>query len=85
MKFVKVDMIEKPISHPRASSREVVQLFDDFIASGFEYAKLLYDESDAIKTATLKASVKRYGYPITVAKRGKNIYLIRNIPLEEES
>lgn len=49
MKFVRVDEIEKPIVL-RASTKEVIQLFDDFIASGFKCARLLYDESDGKKS-----------------------------------
>lgn len=86
MNFVKVDEVSRRTC-AKASSKEYIRLFDEFIASGFDVAMLtdIPEGRDPQKLrSTLAASAKRYGYKIQVAYRKEKVYLIREISNQEE-
>ena len=76
MKFVEVKEVPRKISHNTLRIK-----WDEFMAMNVKVAMVNLDKNEykSIDTAreTMAMSVKRYGYPITVTKRGDEIYLIR--------
>lgn len=76
MKFVKVKEVpEQKKYHPLKSK------WEEFMAMNVKVVKVDLDENE-YKTidgarSVMAISVKRMGYPITVTKRGDEIYLIR--------
>ena len=55
--------------------------WDEFMAMNVKVAKVDLSEHDyksaAVAHSVMSISIKRFGYPITVTRRGDEIYLIR--------
>ena len=76
MKFVKVNEItEQKKYHPLKNK------WEEFMAMNVKIVKVDLDEheysSAEVARSVMAISIKRMGYPITVTRRGDEIYLIR--------
>lgn len=55
--------------------------WDEFMAMNVKVAKVDLDEKEycsiEVARSVMSVSIKHFGYPITITKRGNEIYLIR--------
>ena len=76
MKFVKVKEIPGVKKYHPLKNR-----WEEFMAMNVKVVKVDLDEreykSATVAAGVMQASIKRHGYPITVVRRGNEIYLIR--------
>ena len=77
MKFVKV----KEVPEKARGHKSLLTKWDEFMAMNVKVVKVDFDEDDYknadIARSTMAMSIKRSGHPITITKRGDEIYLIR--------
>ena len=76
MKFVEVEKVPGQRTNHRLKDK-----WDEFMAMNIKVAKIELDENDYKSITTAKSvmavSIKRYGYPITITRRGNDLYLVR--------
>lgn len=76
MKFVEVkDVPGLKVNH------RLKDMWDEFMASNMKMAKVNLDEGEyssvVVAASVMAVSIRRYGYPIRLIRRGDEIYLIR--------
>ena len=76
MKFVEVKEVpDQKKYHPLKSK------WEEFMAMNVKVVKVDLDEHEyksiEVAARTMMLSIRRFGYPITVTKRGNELYLIR--------
>lgn len=76
MKMTPYDKSKLSVRMPRSNNYGIIE---EFVRSGYECVKLEgYTQRDAtICALSLRASIKRYGFHVDVAKRGEDVYLIK--------
>lgn len=76
MKFVEVEKVPG-----RRENHRLKDKWDEFMAMNIKVAKIELDENDYKSIATARSvmsvSINRYGYPITITRRGNDLYLVR--------
>lgn len=77
MRFVKVERIEG-VGRPRYKLQAKLT---EFMQTNIKQAQVMFDEGEYVSAssagASLWKSVKRFGFPIDVRRRGDKVYLIR--------
>lgn len=76
MKFVEVKEIPGKRENHRLKDK-----WEEFMASNIKIAKVDLKEDEYasahVASSVMRISIKHYGYPITVIRRGDEIYLVR--------